>query len=449
MEEIQLRHTNDLHSHLENWPRIRRYLQAGRAGQRAVFNFDIGDAIDRFHPLSDATLGKGNVLLLNTADYDAVTIGNNEGLGMAHQALNRLYDQANFPVLLANMLDQSTGQQPTWAEPYRILTTAAGTKMAVIGLTAPYQETYRSLGWAPEPAADTLARLLPTVRAQADFVVLLSHLGLPTDRALADQFDVDIILGAHTHHLLAAGERRNGTLLAAAGRYGDHVGQVDLMIDDQHQLLASRAKAFPVGDLPTEPGDAAEIAAWWQEGVAIEEAEPVTQLAQKQTVADQAQACLSALQSFFQLPAAFCSTGLFLKELPAGPVNVYDFLADMPHGINPMKITLTGQALKALLQEMADKGSFLASQRIKGAGFRGDVFGELVSRGLGLNAAGQPTYAGKVILDDQQYALATLDHYRFFDYFNMLNDAPAEIHLELFLRELMAQYYQKESQQTH
>ncbi|HIX70520.1 MAG TPA: Ser/Thr protein phosphatase, partial [Candidatus Enterococcus stercoravium] len=26
MEKITLIHTNDLHSHLENWPKIRRYL---------------------------------------------------------------------------------------------------------------------------------------------------------------------------------------------------------------------------------------------------------------------------------------------------------------------------------------------------------------------------------------------------------------------------------------
>lgn len=58
--------------------------------------FDLGDHVDRFHPISEATFGKANVELLNRLQYDAATIGNNEGITLPHQELDTLYDNAQF-----------------------------------------------------------------------------------------------------------------------------------------------------------------------------------------------------------------------------------------------------------------------------------------------------------------------------------------------------------------
>ena len=84
---IHIYHTNDVHSHFENWPQINHFLsqrkqQAADNGE-ACFLFDIGDHIDRSHPFTEGTEGKGNNELLNEAGYDAVTIGNNEGITMS------------------------------------------------------------------------------------------------------------------------------------------------------------------------------------------------------------------------------------------------------------------------------------------------------------------------------------------------------------------------------
>ena len=106
MERVHIYHTNDIHSHFENWPRISAYLreESKRLEQEneTVFLFDIGDACDRVHPLTEATDGKGNIQLLNEVRYDAVTIGNNEGIGSSKNQLNHLYDEANFPVVISN-----------------------------------------------------------------------------------------------------------------------------------------------------------------------------------------------------------------------------------------------------------------------------------------------------------------------------------------------------------
>ena len=71
-EQVTILHTNDIHSHFENWPKIRRFLQQQKQqliqqGQ-TVLTFDVGDAVDRVHPLSEDTDGKANVEMLNTID---------------------------------------------------------------------------------------------------------------------------------------------------------------------------------------------------------------------------------------------------------------------------------------------------------------------------------------------------------------------------------------------
>ena len=90
MEVIHVYHTNDIHSHFENWPQTSRFLRDKRSESErqneAYFLFDIGDHVDRSHPFTEGTNGKGNVLLLNEAGYDAVTIGNNEGITMPKEA---------------------------------------------------------------------------------------------------------------------------------------------------------------------------------------------------------------------------------------------------------------------------------------------------------------------------------------------------------------------------
>jgi len=47
METIHILHTNDIHSHLENWPRVSRFLHEKQRSYSEVVTFDIGDAIDR------------------------------------------------------------------------------------------------------------------------------------------------------------------------------------------------------------------------------------------------------------------------------------------------------------------------------------------------------------------------------------------------------------------
>src|SRR5699024_2808674 len=246
METIKILHTNDIHSHLENWPRIAYYIQSQQQASKddeTLWTLDLGDFCDRWHPLTEATHGKGNIALLNQAHYDLITLGNNEGLGFSQDEFKELYQQANFQVVIANVR-QLNQQLPPNCHAYTILTTKDQTKIAFIGLTAPFESGYRANGWLILDPQETLRAFIPELKQQADLICVMSHLGMTQDRLLAKKFPaIDLIIGSHTHHVFVHGEFVNQTLLAAAGKYGQYVGEITLTLEN-HQLKEKRARTI-------------------------------------------------------------------------------------------------------------------------------------------------------------------------------------------------------------
>src|SRR5699024_8912734 len=107
---------------------------------------DIGDHMDRVHPIAEAFMGKANVELMNDAGYDIATLGNNEGITLAHEELYHLYDEADFQVVCAN-LQSTAGKKPDWLLPATIFRSNGGVRVGVIGLTAPFNPFYHLLDW--------------------------------------------------------------------------------------------------------------------------------------------------------------------------------------------------------------------------------------------------------------------------------------------------------------
>ena len=55
-EKLTILHLNDLHSHFESYPKIKRYLQEFPKSDEEVIRVDVGDSIDRWHPMTDITI---------------------------------------------------------------------------------------------------------------------------------------------------------------------------------------------------------------------------------------------------------------------------------------------------------------------------------------------------------------------------------------------------------
>src|SRR5699024_8031715 len=232
LENINFYYTNDLHSYFDHWSRVATYMKMKRLESEerdeSYWVVDIGDHIDRVHPISEATMGKANVGLLNDLQYDFVTIGNNEGLTLAHNDLYHLYDDANFDVIVSN-LQCTLSENPRWLSAHKIVQSKGGVRIGIIGLTAPFNPYYHQLGWHIEDVFATLEKEIAGLSDQADIIVLLSHLVIYEDERIAKHFpDIDVIIGGHTHHLLRSGEMVNHTLLTAAGKQCAYVGEVSI-----------------------------------------------------------------------------------------------------------------------------------------------------------------------------------------------------------------------------
>src|SRR4051812_35452662 len=135
-EKLFIYYTNDFHSNFEQWPRVAGFLEEAKSTREThgdqYWIFDIGDHVDRVHPISEASMGRANIKLMNELGYDLVTLGNNEGITLSHNDLHHLYDQANFDVVCSN-LHSMDEQEPGWLKRNRIIETDSGVKIGVIG----------------------------------------------------------------------------------------------------------------------------------------------------------------------------------------------------------------------------------------------------------------------------------------------------------------------------
>ncbi|WP_057742758.1 bifunctional metallophosphatase/5'-nucleotidase [Liquorilactobacillus capillatus] len=452
-EKITLLHTNDIHSHFENWPKIRRYLigtrkQLQHQGE-TVITVDLGDAMDRVHPLSEATNGKINIELMNTIDYDAVTIGNNEGIGNSHEQLDEMYKEATFPVILDNILNGRTRTRSEWVQTNKIITTSKGTKVGLLACTAPFEATYRMNDWIPLPVDDVLPALVKELRSKVDILVLMSHLGIDVDRAIANKYpEFDIILGSHTHHLLEQGEVVGQTLLCAAGKWGRYIGQVTLDIA-QHKIIAKSAKVIMTADLPESSGDTVEIQQYQKTGEELLRKNKIALLPKDYPGSwikrsPLMNVSLKAIQFVTQTEASILNGGLFLDDLHQGKLTAYDLHHILPHPMRIVKIRLNGYNLWRLIREMEKNRNHLRHAMVKGNGFRGKVFGELVYDGIDFDPLSKSvSWHGQVLDPGADYEFATVDNFIYCPFFPTLEIVGHPKYLgDRFLRDVVGDYFE-------
>lgn len=358
----------------------KRRLAAGEA----VFTLDIGDHIDRFHMISEATSGKGNVQLLNEALYDYVTIGNNEGITLAKEQLDHLYGDANFEVLVANLFE-SDQTRPKWAKPYVLQTLDNGITIAFIGLTVAYPDFYAKLDWHIEDPYLHLEAILEEVRSQADVIVVLSHLGKNADEYMAEHYDIDVILGAHTHHLFERGVLVNGTLLCCGEKWGHYVGHVQIDVDLQTKKVAKKdGRAISTKRLGAYGGSHILLEELEQESNLIM-AEPVVTLNESLEMdwfqeTKFTHMLAESLKEWCDAEIGMVNAGVLLEGLQEGVVTRGDIHRICPHPINPCRLQITGKTLRDVI--LKARRPNMEQLEVKGLGFRGKVMGKMIYAGV-------------------------------------------------------------------
>lgn len=439
-ETIHIYHTNDLHSHFANWPRIKSFLAERKrwheeAGDICLI-LDIGDHADRSHPYTEGTAGKGNVQLLNEAGYDAVTIGNNEGITLSKEELDDLYVQADFEVVVSNLFDLD-GNRPAWAKPSHIIHAKNGMRIGLVGATAEFTPFYRKLGWQITNAKESIAQEVEDIKGKTDLIVCLSHLGIKEDELLAELCpSINIILGAHTHHIFHEGKWQGDTLLGAAGKFGFYIGHIAV----ENAFRKSTAQLIETSSLQ-------QLEEGFDE-VLVEEGRKQmgdlvfhsTKLLKAEWFKDSELGTLfgQAMMEFAEADCALFNAGIFMEDMPKGDLTRYDFHRMLPHPINPCLVELTGAELKEIyLQSLNADWPQL---ELKGMGFRGVVFGKMLH--LNMELIDHRFYInGQLAVHDHTYRLITLDMLTFGYFFPSLKRAAKTYFMPEFLRDVFSQYF--------
>ena len=203
------------------------------------------------------TTGQGQVEaeMMNRIGIDAMVYGNHE-FDLGPEPLAKFIDTADFPVISGNV---DTSADPVLAPLMQdhLVLDVGGEKVAIVGATTPDTVEISSPGPTvtfAEPVAYLTAKVAALKAEGVDKVILLSHLGVGDDVAVAEAVPgLDLIVGGHTHTLfsntvedapfayplMANGPDGVAVPIVQAGAYSKYLGRVTLEFDDAGRVTSS------------------------------------------------------------------------------------------------------------------------------------------------------------------------------------------------------------------
>jgi 2',3'-cyclic-nucleotide 2'-phosphodiesterase (5'-nucleotidase family) len=274
---ITILHTNDFHGQLEasgSNPGIARVAAAvnnlrAAVGSNKVLLVDAGDSMQG-SLLSNVQKGVPAVHAFNAMGYNLATVGNHD-FDWGQQVLSDRTAQATHPFVVANVVVNDTGNCTTagWTTPafidggpYRVLTVGTApnqVRVALIGVTTtetPYITlASATAGLCFKDPFGSILHYYDEMKAQADVVVVLSHLGYTDggygyglsvygDQTLAQRLNtagkpVNLIIGGHSHTNLASATVVGNTSVAQAYYNGRNLGQADVTVNPSGTVAVS------------------------------------------------------------------------------------------------------------------------------------------------------------------------------------------------------------------
>lgn len=220
---------------------------------------------------------------MNQLDYDVGNIGNHE-FNYGLEFLKNSIDGANFPYVSANVFDKKTGEH--YFKPYLIKThTFKDTdgqsheiKVGYIGFVPPQIMVWDKKNLEgkvfAEDITETAKKLVPQMKKEgADVIVAIPHSGISTDPYklgaensvyyLTEVEGIDAIAFGHSHAVFPGKDFAklqgvdnakgtiNGVTAVMPGRWGSHVGVMDLMLKEKNgkwQVVEGQSEARPIFD---------------------------------------------------------------------------------------------------------------------------------------------------------------------------------------------------------
>ncbi len=229
--KIVIFHINDVHSHIDNFAKIAKLVEDERKINPDVFLMNAGDNFSG-NPIVDHYVPKGEPILelMNRLKFDVQVIGNHD-FDYGQTIFKSFIKRANFPIICANVkVYEGVISQP---EPYVILKTKNGLKIAVLGLIQIDEDTQipstlpKNVEGLVFPNGIEVAKQFRYLKKRSNIFIVLSHLGYEDDEILAKEMQcLDIIIGGHSHTIIKNPIETNGVLITQAGAYGEYLGKI-------------------------------------------------------------------------------------------------------------------------------------------------------------------------------------------------------------------------------
>ncbi|EFM10193.1 metallophosphoesterase [Paenibacillus curdlanolyticus YK9] len=455
--EAVLLHSNDIHSRLENAARMATFIAEERRalGSDRVLVVDIGDHMDRMRAETEGSDGMVNVELLQAAGYEAITLGNNEGLTYESDALEAAYEGGtSFAVVVANMYRAIDHERPAWMTP-SLIVRKGQLRIGIIGVTAQFTDFYTLLGWDVAEPLQATAEQVAQLRQQVDIVVVMSHLGLPFDRLMAEQVaGVDLILGGHTHHLLEEPLVIGQTTICAAGKFGEYMGRIEIGRDPLTGAPRFRAACVPMAAY-VEHESAVDILNRYQQSAKRKLDQVIVQLDTALPVRNDQESPLpnllaAGIRRWTGTEIGIVNAGQLLAGLAIGDVTAGELHAICPSPINPCRMRLLGVHIKTALEQSLTR-EFI-EKAIRGFGFRGVALGTLAVDGLTIDV--EPSEQGEwsiiavhvgdePLVEEREYEVGTIDMFTFgVGYESLKLGKGIQYFLPEFIRDVLARELQ-------
>ena len=341
-------------------------IRAERGADRVLL-LDGGDALQgSFTAL--ATQGGDMISVMQALGVDATTGHWEFTLGASRIA--ELYGDVSKPgssglAFLANNVRDNDFMDPVFSSGRRF--EMGGVSVAVIGQAFPYtaiaNPRWMMPQWSFSIREADMRRSVAAARAEgAQVVVLLSHNGFDVDAKLAARIPgIDIILTGHTHDALPRPVRVGNTLLIASGSHGKFLSRLDV------EVSGGRVSDVSFGLIPVLSDAIAPDPAMRDLIAAIRaphEAMLATELARTEgllyrrgtfsgTLDDLiCDALLSQRDAQIALSPGFRWGGTLVPGQPVTWDDVYNATAiTYPAAY---RVKMTGQMLKAILEDVAD-----------------------------------------------------------------------------------------------
>lgn len=221
------------------------------APQSGTLKVDVGDALEGTRDYERIQLTYIH-RAFGRLGFDAANLGHREAALSAGQ-LRTVAQESPVPLLGANLLDAATGQPV--AKPY-VIVTKGRWRIAVVGVMdsriAPEQ---LGAGLRIDTPENTLARLLPSLKAKSDFRVLLAFTNESALHSLAREFpEFNLVLGGKVTQPAQALEHEGKTAILYVTNESRALGSIETTLKRDGRLAVTTSEVQLVQDkVPENP----------------------------------------------------------------------------------------------------------------------------------------------------------------------------------------------------